>query len=530
MGSGERASVLSKRAAGRKEAGRRQRRVDKFSAKAPVYENARMLSRNGDLLCYCDLKKLQWYEGKGLAVRVSDSPPTIQLLFEHKTGDQDSGIEAFYMHSKANRCVACGEDSHYLRYKVVPACYRRHFPLHLKSHRSHDVVLLCVDCHEVAHKAAASVKQELAREYLVPLTAAKAGKAGPPSLAEDCADDTQRPHPYNVRRSAIALRRYGPEMPPQRRRELESLLLAYLGRPLGHVLSQVDMEAALMAGLNKAQRRKMQQSLARKSWFSPSSLTGSGIPQSGAPSEGNPSCPPEPTPGAAPAPTAGAQVSHETASPGTVSPEPSQRCSPVGQSERGLNDTSARQGDACVPAASVPRPPGVLTSSTHKGGEAQRDPAESGVLSSAAGRPGCSLGDPAEPEGRDGRLHAEGAQHASESRCTPGAAALDEAAASLVEAREVTGVRSSGNEEVGDPGPRVPGGGEDSSHMAHGKKVVEAAMAAGGEAALERLVMRFREAFVDFLQPRHLPAAWDVHHFGRREFGDYSVYFAGRSA
>lgn len=44
-------------------------------------------------------------QSKGLAVRVSEAPPTIQLLFEHKTGDQDAGIEAFYMHSKANRCA-----------------------------------------------------------------------------------------------------------------------------------------------------------------------------------------------------------------------------------------------------------------------------------------------------------------------------------------------------------------------------------------------------------------------------------------
>ncbi len=30
------------------------------------------------------------------------------------------------------RCVVCGEGSHYLRYRVVPSCYRRHFPSHLK--------------------------------------------------------------------------------------------------------------------------------------------------------------------------------------------------------------------------------------------------------------------------------------------------------------------------------------------------------------------------------------------------------------
>lgn len=30
------------------------------------------------------------------------------------------------------RCVACGENSHFLRYRVVPSCYRRNFPAHLK--------------------------------------------------------------------------------------------------------------------------------------------------------------------------------------------------------------------------------------------------------------------------------------------------------------------------------------------------------------------------------------------------------------
>lgn len=43
------------------------------------------------------------------------------------------------------------------RYRVVPSCYRRAMPVHLKSHRSHDVVLLCVTCHEVAHGVSACV-------------------------------------------------------------------------------------------------------------------------------------------------------------------------------------------------------------------------------------------------------------------------------------------------------------------------------------------------------------------------------------
>jgi hypothetical protein len=37
-------------------------------------------------------------------------------------------------------------------HRVVPSCYRRNFPAQLKSHRSHDVVLLCFECHQTAHK------------------------------------------------------------------------------------------------------------------------------------------------------------------------------------------------------------------------------------------------------------------------------------------------------------------------------------------------------------------------------------------
>lgn len=34
----------------------------KFSAKRQVYENCRMLSQNGTLLCFCDMRKVRWYE------------------------------------------------------------------------------------------------------------------------------------------------------------------------------------------------------------------------------------------------------------------------------------------------------------------------------------------------------------------------------------------------------------------------------------------------------------------------------------
>eukprot|EP00271_Cylindrocystis_brebissonii_P017801 TRINITY_DN4772_c0_g2_i1.p1 TRINITY_DN4772_c0_g2~~TRINITY_DN4772_c0_g2_i1.p1 ORF type:complete len:969 (+),score=144.85 TRINITY_DN4772_c0_g2_i1:140-2908(+) len=148
----------------------RQQFIDKFSCRKRVYENCRIYGNTGGrLLCFCDKKKLQWYVSRGLAEYLSDEPPSIRLLFEPK-GQPDDVSNEFYLQSKENRCVACGEASHYLRYRLVPSCYRQHYPEHLKSHRSHDIVLLCVDCHEVAHKAAEKCKRQLAIEMGIPLS------------------------------------------------------------------------------------------------------------------------------------------------------------------------------------------------------------------------------------------------------------------------------------------------------------------------------------------------------------------------
>lgn len=80
------------------------------------------MSANGDLLAYCDRKKLNWYVGKGLAEWVEgseDTPPTIRLLFEHNVTDQMHGTAQFYSQSKKNMCVGCGLEEHYLKYRFA---------------------------------------------------------------------------------------------------------------------------------------------------------------------------------------------------------------------------------------------------------------------------------------------------------------------------------------------------------------------------------------------------------------------------
>jgi len=42
-----------------------------------------------------------------------------------------------------NQCVVCGEKDNYVKYNVVPHFYRTFFPAKLKTHWSHDCLLLC---------------------------------------------------------------------------------------------------------------------------------------------------------------------------------------------------------------------------------------------------------------------------------------------------------------------------------------------------------------------------------------------------
>nr|GEY84136.1 protein RRP6-like 3 isoform X1 [Tanacetum cinerariifolium] len=198
--------------------------VQKFSCKSPVYHNCRIYANDGRLLCYCDRRKLEWYLQRDLAKLVDEDPPAIMLLFEPKGRPEDEGND-FYIQSKKNICVGCGEGNHYLRYRIIPSCYRIHFPEHLKSHRSHDIVLVCVDCHEKAHSFAEKYKKKVASDYGIPLFVHKVvnssegdGVSGGSTSVMKLGDGGVSP--LELRTAAMALLRHGPRMPPQRREEL----------------------------------------------------------------------------------------------------------------------------------------------------------------------------------------------------------------------------------------------------------------------------------------------------------------------
>ncbi|CAM0906038.1 unnamed protein product [Alopecurus aequalis] len=233
--------------------------IKKFSCKSPVYHNCRIYASDGRLLCYCDRKKLEWYIQRDLAKLVEDNPPGIMLLFEPKGRPEDEDNE-FYIQSKKNICVGCGEKSHYIRYRIIPSCYRMHFPEHLKSHRSHDIVLLCVDCHEIAHSAAEKYKRQLAQEFGIPLFVQKIVNSGDTSIITDASVSEDKlsgtgVSPLLLRTAAMALLRHGPNMPLKKREELMQIVKSYYG---GRDVTPEDLEMALLVGMSPHELRRLE--------------------------------------------------------------------------------------------------------------------------------------------------------------------------------------------------------------------------------------------------------------------------------
>lgn len=91
----------------------------------------------------------------------------------------------------------------------MPHEYRRHFPIQMKDHNSHDVLLLCTSCHAVSNYYDNLLKQQLAVEFSAPIGCEEGVR-----MLED-------PIRRQVRSAARALL-YASKLPENRREELLS--------------------------------------------------------------------------------------------------------------------------------------------------------------------------------------------------------------------------------------------------------------------------------------------------------------------
>ncbi|KAG2490455.1 hypothetical protein HYH03_011091 [Edaphochlamys debaryana] len=185
--------------------------------KSVLYENCRLLAPDGAVLCTCGEKKVRWYLSRGLADVVSggqgDGPLVVKLKFEPRgRGHAD---DHYYLADKQNRCCVCGAGGEYLRHSVVPHCYRQWFPVTMKSHLSHDIVLMCPPCHKACGAADQRRMADLGRRYGAPLAAASAAKVRRDSVLD------------KVRSAGRALANPKVTIPAPRRAELEAVVMAH---------------------------------------------------------------------------------------------------------------------------------------------------------------------------------------------------------------------------------------------------------------------------------------------------------------
>lgn len=127
----------------------------------PLYDNCFMEAPDGELLCTMDRRKAEWYRKRGLATLVSEDPIRMRLSFE-PSGRAVGQTGLYDLGEKVNQCVACGSKENFSRKFIIPQEYRRFFPVVMKSHSSHDILLLCQECHRTSNMEDNRMREKLA--------------------------------------------------------------------------------------------------------------------------------------------------------------------------------------------------------------------------------------------------------------------------------------------------------------------------------------------------------------------------------
>nr|XP_042903872.1 exonuclease 3'-5' domain-containing protein 2-like [Parasteatoda tepidariorum] len=178
-----------------------------------LYGNCQLIAPDGEVLCGCDKGKAEWYAMKGLGEVVSQEPFTVRLNFEPSSRPTLDNI--FYTKEISNCCVVCGKADQFNRKQVIPSEYRKFFPKLMKKNLSHDIVLLCVNCHKRSNIIDQAMRQKLADLCSAPLSCRKTDKFESNSEL------------IHVKSAAKALLKASDKIPKARRIQLEQTIKDY---------------------------------------------------------------------------------------------------------------------------------------------------------------------------------------------------------------------------------------------------------------------------------------------------------------
>lgn len=179
-----------------------------FTLQRDLYENCKVLSRDGEVMFYCSSKRANWYVKRNLGKVLNEDPLVVQLTFE-ANGKGNAG-DKFYLQHRKNRCVVCGITKELTRHHVVPYSFRKFFPDEIKNHSYHDILPLCYKCHDDYERKADELKIQLEKEYNAPM--------------HGSFDKEYYLGLLKCRGAASALRRHGDKIPQERKDFLLNLI------------------------------------------------------------------------------------------------------------------------------------------------------------------------------------------------------------------------------------------------------------------------------------------------------------------
>ena len=196
-----------------------------------LYGNFHFQAPTGETMFHGDSEKALWYLNRGLVEVVS---PSHRLLrFKFAPGGHGHAGDEYYLAGKVNRCVVCGAVEGLNRHHVIPSVYRRHLPREVKDHSHHDVLLLCLACHEKYEGEADQLKADLGREVGVPLHGLRGER------------DRERGQAIKY---AITLQRFGGQVPAARKEEMLRTIGAWAGK---WPLSDADVAEVARMGFDE---------------------------------------------------------------------------------------------------------------------------------------------------------------------------------------------------------------------------------------------------------------------------------------
>lgn len=153
----------------------------RFSCQKDVYESCKIYGPDGKHLCNCNSKKAMWYVHKGLGELIpqedTDQSANIKVKLNFLPNSNKQSLppshdlydEEFHIYDRKNCCVVCSSTENFARFNIVPVSYRSHFPHSNKSHSSHDIMLLCFPCQELAHIYQHKLKKQIETAFDSPL-------------------------------------------------------------------------------------------------------------------------------------------------------------------------------------------------------------------------------------------------------------------------------------------------------------------------------------------------------------------------